>query len=254
MSDAPAKLVLAADFPLNLAQRLYSEVAVHLGVVKVGLSLFVEHGPKAVEVFRKLGARVFLDLKLHDIPNTVHLAAQRAAAMGVDYLTVHAFGGKAMLCAALEGAAKGAAQGGHLPPQLLAVTVLTSMGGADMEALGVLGGVGGLYPQVERLALLAHEAGVGGVVCSVEEAAALRQRLGKHMVLCTPGIRPRGVQKADQCRTQTPRQAILSGADLLVVGRPVYEAEDPKRAASLLEAEVAEALEEARVGAKPFPL
>ncbi|MCL2625277.1 MAG: orotidine-5'-phosphate decarboxylase [Cystobacterineae bacterium] len=248
MRPAPQKLVLAADLPLDLAQRLYSEVAVHFGVVKVGLSLFVEHGPKAVEVFRKLGARVFLDLKLHDIPNTIHLAAQRAAAMGVDYLTVHASGGRAMLCAALEGAAKGAALAGHKPPQLLAVTVLTSIGEADMEALGFR--AGGLASQVERLALLAHEAGVGGVVCSVEEATALRQRLGNGVVLCTPGLRPQGGQKADQSRTQTPRQAILSGADLLVVGRPVYEAANPQQAASLLAAEVAGALEELAVGAK----
>jgi orotidine-5'-phosphate decarboxylase len=240
VSRASEKLVLAADLPLDLAQRLYSQVAAHFGVVKVGLSLFVEHGPKAVEVFQKLGARVFLDLKLHDIPNTVGLAAERAAAMGVDFLTVHASGGKAMLCAALEGAAKGAALGGHRPPQLLAVTVLTSMDKAAMEALGVQGEI---YSQVERLALLSCEAGVSGLVCSAEEVSALRQRLGSHVLLCTPGIRPAGGSMADQSRVQTPRQAILSGADLLVVGRPVYEAEKPECAAEWLEAEVAAALE-----------
>ena len=239
MSRAAEKLVLAADLSLDVAQRLYAQVAAHFGVVKVGLSLFVEHGPKAVEVFQKQGACVFLDLKLHDIPNTVGLAAQHAAAMGVDYLTVHAFGGKAMLCAALEGAAKGAALGGHRVPQLLAVTVLTSMDKAALEALGVDGEV---HSQVERLALLACEAGVLGLVCSAEEVSALRQRLGTQVLLCTPGIRPLGGEKADQSRVQTAKQAIVSGADLLVVGRPVYEAKEPALAASLLEAEVAQAL------------
>ena len=239
MRGASEKLVLAADLPLDLAQRLYAEVAAHFGVVKVGLSLFTEHGPKAVETFRKLGARIFLDLKLHDIPNTVALASQHAAAMGVDYLTIHACGGKAMLCAALEGAAKGAALGGHCPPRLLAVTVLTSMDKAGMEAIGLQGEVSS---QAERLALLSREAGVTGLVCSAEEVSALRQRLGSQMLLCTPGIRPSGSEKADQSRVQTPRQAILSGADLLVVGRPVYEAKEPALAASLLAAEVVDAL------------
>ena len=239
MSCASKKLVLAADLPLELSLKLYSQVAAHFGVVKVGLSLFVEHGPKAVECFHKLGARVFLDLKLHDIPNTVGLASQRAAAMGVDYLTVHASGGKAMLCAALEGAARGAALSGHTPPQLLAVTVLTSMDKAAMAAVGIHAEV---HSQVERLALLSREAGILGLVCSAEEVSALRQRLGSQVVLCTPGIRPQGGEKADQSRVQTARQAILSGANLLVVGRPVYEAENPQQAASLLEAEVAAAL------------
>jgi len=245
VSLASQKLVLAADLPLGLAQKLYSQIAVHFGVVKVGLSLFVEHGPKAVEVFQKLGARVFLDLKLHDIPNTVGLAAQHAAAMGIDYLTVHASGGKAMLSAALEGAAKGAALGGHPPPKLLAVTVLTSMDEATLKALGVDKEV---YSHVERLALLSREAGMTALVCSAQEVSALRQRLGGDVVLCTPGIRPQGAKKADQSRVQTASQAILSGADLLVVGRPVYEAENPQQAASLLEAEVAAAL--GGVGAK----
>ncbi|MCL2011988.1 MAG: orotidine-5'-phosphate decarboxylase [Cystobacterineae bacterium] len=241
MRKAAEKLVLAADLPLELAQRLYAQVALHFGVVKIGLSLFVEHGPKAVELFRKLGARVFLDLKLHDIPNTVALASAHAASMGVDYLTVHASGGKAMLCAALEGAAQGAARGGHPPPQLLAVTVLTSMDEAAMETVGVLGG---LHSQVERLACLAKEAGISGLVCSVEEVPALRRQLGNPMLLCTPGIRPQGGKKADQYRVQTPRQAILSGADLLVVGRPIYEAPNPQQAACLLEEEATKALEE----------
>jgi len=239
VSRAAEKLILAADLPLDLAQRLYAQVAAHFGGIKIGLSLFVEHGPKAVEVFQKQGARIFLDLKLHDIPNTVGLAAQRVAAMGVDYLTVHALGGRAMLHAAMEGAAKGAALGGHREPQLLAVTVLTSM---DKAALGALGIQEDIPLQVERLALLSREAGVKGLVCSAQEVPALRQRLGSQVLLCTPGIRPQGGEKADQSRVQTAKQAILSGADLLVVGRPVYEAEEPAHAASLLEAEVAAVL------------
>jgi orotidine-5'-phosphate decarboxylase len=234
-------LALAADLPLVDALRLATLVAPHVGVVKVGLSLFVEHGPRAVEQFLATGARVFLDLKLHDIPNTVELAAAKAAALGVSYLTVHASGGAAMLEAALRGAAKGASAAGVPAPQLLAVTVLTSMDEAALRSIGV-----SRAPDEQVLALgrLAVSAGCSGLVCSAREARALRQALGAGVVLCTPGIRPAGVAANDQARVETPASAIAAGADLLVIGRPISEAKDPVQAAAAIEAELAAALKQ----------
>ena len=220
------RLALACDLPLPQAVALYQRVAPHVGIAKVGLSLFVEHGPAAVKAFVDLGAKVFLDLKLHDIPNTVELAAARAAALGVSYLTVHASGGKAML----EAAVRGAGQGG---PIVLAVTVLTSM---DEEALWQTGVERSPLTQVTSLAKLAAEAKVGGLVCSAREVAKVRQAVGPTLVLCTPGIRPAGVAANDQARAETPEAAVKAGADLLVVGRPIYEAADPVAAAAAIAA------------------
>ncbi|MEW5739058.1 MAG: orotidine-5'-phosphate decarboxylase [Myxococcota bacterium] len=225
------RLALAADLPLPDALSLYERVAAHVGVAKVGLSLFVEHGPKAVEAFLARGARVFLDLKLHDIPNTVGLAAERAGALGISYLTVHASGGRAMLEAAVRGARDGAAKAGHAPPVILAVTVLTSM---DDSALSEVGVPTKADAQVERLAALAKASGVGGLVCSAREVARVRGAVGPKLVLCTPGIRPAGSSAGDQARVETPGDAIRAGADLLVVGRPIYEAADPALAAKAI--------------------
>lgn len=228
-----ARVALAADLPLDRALPLYEAVAPFVGVVKVGLSLFVEHGPDAVRAFRERGASVFLDLKLHDIPNTVELAAARAGALGVSYLTVHACGGEAMLQAAVRGASRGAAQAGHAAPVVLAVTVLTSMSEAALASTGV---VAGLPAQASRLAALALEAGVGGLVCSAHEVASLRAQVGAGPVLCTPGLRPAGADAGDQARVATPRAALEAGADLLVIGRPIYEAADPPAAARAIAA------------------
>jgi orotidine-5'-phosphate decarboxylase len=220
------KLALAADIPLEDARALYRKVEPYVGVVKVGLSLFVEHGPKAVEAFK--GASVFLDLKLHDIPNTVELAAKRAALLGVKYLTVHASGGRAMLEAARRGAGEGVT--------ILAVTVLTSLDDAALRELGVAEA-----PQAhaERLAKLTKDCGIGGIVCSAKEVAEVRAAVGPKMVLCTPGIRPAGAAKGDQARVETPGAAVKAGADLLVVGRPIYEAADPVAAAKAICDEIA---------------
>jgi orotidine-5'-phosphate decarboxylase len=228
MTDAREHVALAADVPLAQALPLYDAVAQSVGVAKVGLSLFVEHGPEAVRAFQARGARVFLDLKLHDIPNTVELAAARAGALGVAYLTVHAAGGRAMLEAAVRGAAHGAAGAGTAPPVILAVTVLTSM---DDAALAETGVPGPAEAQASRLGALARAAGVGGLVCSAKEVAQVRAAVGPGLVLCTPGIRPAGVSSGDQARVETPRAALDAGADLLVVGRPIYGAEDPVAAA-----------------------
>ena len=232
------RLAVAIDVPLDAGERLLRQVQPYAGVAKVGLSLFVEHGPKAVQVFRDAGAEVFLDLKLHDIPNTVELAASRAGALGVRYLTVHAAGGRKMLEAAIRGARAGAASAGVAPPTVLAVTVLTSMESDELKSVGVADPA---PVQVERLAKLAKEAGAGGLVCSVKEVAALRALLGPGIVLCTPGIRPAGAAMGDQARVDTPAAAIKAGADLLVVGRPIYEAADPAAAAKAIHDEVAAA-------------
>jgi orotidine-5'-phosphate decarboxylase len=232
-------VALAADLPLDDALSVAARVAPHVGVVKVGLSLFVEHGPRAVEVFLKQGTRVFLDLKLHDIPNTVELAAAQAAALGISYLTVHASGGTPMLKAALAGAAAGAAKAGHPVPTILAVTVLTSMSDITLRETGVQAAP---ERQALSLAVMAARAGIGGVVCSAREASVLRREVGPGIVLCTPGIRPTGSAANDQARVETPASAIYGGSDLLVIGRPITAAADPVEAARAIEAEVAVAL------------
>ncbi len=227
----------AADLPLGEARALYPLFRAQVGVVKVGLSLFVEHGPLALDAFRAEGARLFLDLKLHDIPNTVELAATRAAALGVSYLTVHASGGAAMLRAAVKGVQAGTPAGAE-PPLVLAVTALTSLDDASVSTLGFGASAEAM---AARLAAVASASGVGGLVCSAREVATLRG-LYPTLVLCTPGIRPAGSDAQDQARTETPEVAIASGADLLVVGRPLHAAADPGRAAAALHASVAAAL------------
>lgn len=222
------RLALACDLPLVEAVALYRRVQPHVGVAKVGLSLFVEHGPAAVRPFQELGAKVFLDLKLHDIPNTVELAAAKAKALGVAYLTIHAGGGLAMMEAAMRGAGAG--------PMVLAVTVLTSFDGPALKATGVETEP---VEQVARLAALAKRAGVGGLVCSAREVAQVRGVVGPGLTLVTPGIRPLGSAANDQARVETPQAAIAAGSDLLVVGRPITEASDPVVAAQAIAAEIA---------------
>lgn len=217
------RIALAVDLPLPEGIAAWEQVAPFVGVAKVGLSLFVEHGPRAVEPFLHRGARVFLDLKLHDIPNTVELAAQRAGSLGVSYLTVHASGGAAMIKAAVMGAAAGAAKAGHPTPTILAVTVLTSMDGAALHDTGVERAPD---QQAALLAKLAVKAGATGLVCSAREVAEVRALVGPGITLCTPGIRPTGAAANDQSRTETPAAAIAAGADLLVIGRPITAAPD----------------------------
>jgi orotidine-5'-phosphate decarboxylase len=200
-----------------------------VGALKVGLEAFVRWGPPAVEEARRQARAVFLDLKLHDIPHTVAGAVGAARELGVDYLTVHAGGGPAMLAAAAEAAA------GRLT--LLAVTVLTHLDAAELVRLDLPGGAEG---RVARWARLAREAGCGGAVCSPREVAALRAREPRPFTLVTPGIRPAGAAADDQRRVATPRQALAAGADLLVVGRPLTRAEDPEAALAALAHELAD--------------
>ncbi len=233
-------LAWAADVPLGQAHALYANLQPYVGVVKVGLSLYVEHGPAALEAFRAHGARLFLDLKLLDIPNTVELAAARAGALGVSYLTVHASGGEAMLRAAVQGARSGAEAASQPPPLVLAVTALTSL---DDGAVAALGFGASAKAMALRLAELAAASGVAGLVCSAQELPALRARY-PGVFLCTPGIRPKGAALGDQSRTETPEAAIRAGADLLVVGRPLHGSADAVLAAKTLHEAVASALAE----------
>lgn len=188
--------------------------------VKVGKTLFTREGPDVVKALQDKGFEVFLDLKFHDIPNTVAGAVQAAAELGVWMVNVHASGGAAML-----EAARAAAQSVARPPLLIAVTVLTSMSEADLQATGVYGDMEG---QVARLSALAHKAGLQGVVCSVREVADVKARFGRDFVTVTPGIRLAGGSGDDQTRVETPQSALASGSDFWVIGRPISRAKDPK--------------------------
>jgi len=215
------RLAVALDVPdLDDALRLAERVAPFAGVLKVGLELFVRSGPAAVERIRRATDRdVFLDLKLHDIPETVERAVASARSSGATLLTVHASGGRAMLEAATRAA------GGDL--RILAVTLLTSLDGADLADIGV---AGGLDAQAERLFDLAWQSGVRGFVTSANEVGRMRARQAGAF-LVTPGIRPAGGETGDQKRVATPEAAIAAGSDLLVVGRPIRDAADPAEAA-----------------------
>ncbi|MEW5769721.1 MAG: orotidine-5'-phosphate decarboxylase [Pseudomonadota bacterium] len=200
--------------------------------LKVGKELFVAAGPALVEELARRGFEVFLDLKFHDIPNTVAQACKAAARLGVWMMNVHASGGPRMLQAARE-----ALEGTRGPrPLLIAVTVLTSMGEAELAAIGVP-----VSPeeQVLRLARLTREAGLDGVVCSAREAGLLRREIGADFKLVTPGIRPAGSAQGDQTRILTPAQALAAGADYLVIGRPITMAADPLAALESIAQEIA---------------
>ena len=195
------------------------------------MELYYAAGNSLVETLRDRGFNIFLDLKLHDIPNTVAGAVRSATQAGASLLTIHAAGGPAMMSAAAEAAAAPGA------PRLLAVTVLTSMDAAELAAVGVSASPA---EQVLRLARLAKDAGIDGLVCSAEEVGALRAELGEEAILVIPGIRPSGSEVGDQKRVATPRAAIERGASMLVVGRPITRAANPAQAAKSILEEIAE--------------
>jgi len=235
--EARRRLVFPLDFAtLREAQAGARVVASSIGVLKVGLELFVSEGPAAIAACHDLGLEVFLDLKLHDIPETVGRAVQNAAELGARYLTVHAQGGTAML----ERAVKEAKRHEGSPLTILAVTVLTSLDAQDLEAIGVTASPS---EHVEKLARMAWDAGVRGFVASASEAKALRAALGPEALIVTPGIRPKGSAAGDQKRITTPAAAIEAGADLLVVGRPIRDATNPLEAARAIVDEIKGALE-----------
>ncbi len=216
--------VASADKALTLAR----EVTPFVGAFKVGKELFVTAGPEFVRQLRATGASVFLDLKFHDIPNTVAKAVAAATRLDVQMLTIHTSGGSEMMRAAEKAAQDTARELGRPAPLVLGVTVLTSM---DSAALAELGGETDVAAQVERLARLAAASGLRGLVCSPLELIALRKFLPPAMQLVTPGIRT-GTEKADdQKRTLAPREAMAAGASWLVIGRPIYAAANPAEAA-----------------------
>jgi len=228
------KILVALDVEsgagaLKLADTLRGSV----GGFKIGSRLFTSEGPAIVRTLTSRGDRVFLDLKFHDIPNTVATAVSAATQLGVWMLNVHATGGIPMMRAAREAAHETAAKQGLTPPLVIAVTVLTSMNPAVLRETGV---VIDLMDQVLRLAELAREAGLDGVVASPRETPAIRSRCGRDFAIVTPGIRggAAGADKNDQERTMTPAEAVAAGASYLVVGRPIIAAKDPKQAADAI--------------------
>lgn len=213
------KLIVALDtVDLRLAQSWAAAVGPHVGLLKIGLEFFLANG--AAGLSSLAGAPIFLDLKLHDIPNTVAGAVRAVLPLRPSMLTVHAMGGSAMIRAAQQAAASV----GPDRPMILAVTVLTSLGEEDLTATGI-----GVTPaeQVLRLGRLAVDAGADGLVCSPQEVAMLRQALGQAVKLVVPGIRPAGSDPGDQVRTMTPKDAVAAGADWIVVGRPITGADNP---------------------------
>ena len=238
-----SSLIVALDFDsLTTALKFANHVADLVGMFKIGSQLFTSAGPEAIRQIAQLGSGIFLDLKFHDIPNTVAGAVLASAAMpGVQLVNVHALGGTAMMRAAAQAISAGVPMGADRP-RLLAVTVLTSM---DQKAIREVGIAGPPSTRALKLAKLAQKAGVDGVVASVAEAKAIRKTCGREFLIVTPGVRPKdkglGTKKDDQARTATPRAAIKAGADFIVVGRPILAAADPRAAAEEIVNEIAAA-------------
>jgi orotidine-5'-phosphate decarboxylase len=222
-------IIAALDVPTaEQALTLAQQIAPVVGAFKIGKELFTSAGPDIVKRVRDTGASVFLDLKFHDIPNTVAKAVASAVRLDVQMVTIHTSGGREMMRAAEQSAQQTASQSGRNAPLVLGVTVLTSHDANTLAEIGCEANVG---KQVERLAQLAVKSGLRGLVCSPLEITALRQMLPAQMQLVTPGIRT-GAEKADdQKRTLTPREAIQAGASWLVIGRPIYAATNPRAAA-----------------------
>ncbi|PTQ86122.1 orotidine-5'-phosphate decarboxylase [Nitrosomonas ureae] len=223
------RIIVALDFPdSKSALRLAHQLDPQLCRLKVGKELFTATGPQLIEQLMTRGFDVFLDLKFHDIPNTVAKACRVAADLGVWMVNVHALGGRKMLQAAREAIT-------HGTTKLIAVTLLTSMDQDDLADIGLTGQPAQI---VDRLARLAYECELDGVVCSALEAAHLRQQLGERFCLVTPGIRPHDNNADDQRRVTTPKQAIRNGADYLVIGRPITQADNPLLACQQLNSEI----------------
>ncbi|HET7442034.1 MAG TPA: orotidine-5'-phosphate decarboxylase [Terriglobales bacterium] len=228
---ARERLIVALDVPEAAAARsLVQQIGDAAGIYKVGLQLFTAEGPGVVRKLADSGHRVFLDLKLHDIPNTVASAVRAAGRLNASMLTLHASGGINMLRAARDAAPPGL--------KLLAVTVLTSLSDEDLQEIGIAGRV---TDQVLRAAALARQAGCDGVVASARESALLRRELGEGFIIVNPGVRPAGAETNDQQRVATPAEAIAAGASHIVVGRPVTQSADPAGAARAIIAEMEQA-------------
>jgi orotidine-5'-phosphate decarboxylase len=238
MSAAP-RLITALDVAtLDDALRLVESLA-GLGVIfKVGYEPLFGYGERLLRELEAAGVEVFIDAKLHDIPRTVEAAVRELVRPGVRILTVHALGGHEMMAAAVDAASQAAGALGIEPPGIFAVTILTSIAPEELNELGLQGGPG---ENVMRLAALARDARCAGIVCSAHEARDLKAYFGAGFAALCPGIRPAGGAHADQKRVATPRSAVESGADYLVVGRPITEAPDPAQAARAILDEMHEA-------------
>ena len=222
------RIIVPLDVPGELEAIALLETLPEVTFWKVGLELFVSSGPAILSEIKARGKRIFLDLKLHDIPNTMAGACRAAGRYGVDLLTVHAAAGEVALGAAQQAAVEGAQQAGNPPPNIIAVTLLTSIGAeallADLKvSLSV-------EDYAKHMARLAKNSGLAGAVCSPQEAAALRKLCGADFQLVCPGVRPTWARKGDQQRATTPSEALKSGADYLVIGRPITQAADPAAA------------------------
>jgi orotidine-5'-phosphate decarboxylase len=226
------RLIVALDVSSAAeAQKIVSALGDSVHIYKVGMQLYTAEGPQIIRDLVSSGRQVFLDLKYHDIPNTVASAVREAVQLGVSMLTVHASGGEKMLRTAVEAARVSTLQ-------ILAVTVLTSMDENDLNSVGVPGPV---VDQVIRLASIALHAGCAGVVSSAREAKALREKLGENFLIVNPGVRPAGADHGDQARVVTPAEAIQAGATHIVVGRPIAAAKDPAAAARAINQEISAA-------------
>ncbi len=234
MNDPRSSLIVALDVPdRNSALNAVKQLSGHVGFFKIGLELFTREGPRLVEEIRDRGEKIFLDLKLHDIPNTVKGAVRSVCSLGVQMLTIHASGGSKMLEAACR-----EAQLSEAPPLILAVTALTSLSDADVKNLGVLGTA---EQWVKKLSRIAYESGIRGVVASAKELPMLRAEFQDKLQCVIPGIRPAGAALQDQSRAVTPGEAILAGANYIVVGRPILQAADPAAAAHAIVSEISQA-------------
>ncbi len=236
-SDIPAseRIIVALDCGRDEAVSLAEKLRGKARWVKIGMTLYYACGPSIIASFKQRGFKVFLDLKLHDIPFQIEGAAESAAMTGADMLTMHILGGSAMLEAAQRGVEKAAKARGAQTAVTLGITVLTSMDAAALSEIGI-----DREPadQVALLGEVAKKAGISGVVASAQEAAVLREILGPRAFIVTPGVRPAGAEKGDQSRVTTPAQAFENGASHIVIGRPITRAEDPAAAFDAIVAEV----------------
>jgi orotidine-5'-phosphate decarboxylase len=227
--QARERLIVALDVKeFAEAAKLINVLSPAVDIFKIGIGPFTGFGLEILQKMEAENKKLFLDLKFHDIPNTIYHAARAAAKHGALMMNFHCLGGREMLEAAVKGAEDGCAEGVHEKPFLLGVTILTSMGQDDMNKLGIAGKVS---DKVLELAAMAKDAGLDGVVASAKEVRAIKEKVGKEFVVVTPGIRPEWAAAGDQKRVVTPKQAITDGADYIVVGRPIVAAEDPLEAA-----------------------
>jgi orotidine-5'-phosphate decarboxylase len=225
MSNPRDKIIFALDVEhFAEAQHWVNLLKDHVGLFKVGKQLFTHAGPKVVDMIRQKGQKAFLDLKFHDIPNTVAKAAEEATKLNVTMFNLHALGGFEMMKKTVEASRSAAKSLGIPKPLILAVTILTSM---DEETLKTVGIQGPILEEVGRLASLSMKAGMDGVVASPKEIGIIRQQCGEKFLIVTPGIRAPSDKKDDQKRTLSPKEAITAGASYLVIGRPIKEAKDP---------------------------